>query len=224
MAPVRKAKGVEKVEKIIIPDPNLQVMLAEIRGDVQLVVNKFSAKAREQIMEEQSKEQADKAKKGTFKEPKNFDELYLAAQYQSREGWYGLPASAIRASMVRACTLVGVPMTVARISIFIIADGFDKEDDTPIVRITKGEPVPFYAMVRLPNGSCDVRVRPKFLPGWEAKPRIRFDANQLTLRGVYNILFRAGLQVGVCEGRPGSKNSCGCGWGTFELLNQAPKP
>jgi len=34
-----------------------------------------------------------------------------------------------------------------------------------------------------------------------------------------NLLHRAGLQVGIMEGRPDSKDSCGCGWGTFKIAN-----
>jgi hypothetical protein len=31
--------------------------------------------------------------------------------------------------------------------------------------------------------------------------------------------MRVGIQVGICEGRPDSKNSAGMGWGTFKLVN-----
>jgi len=34
---------------------------------------------------------------------------------------------------------------------------------------------------------------------------------------VTNLLSRVGMQVGIGEGRPFSKNSAGMGWGTFEL-------
>jgi len=32
-----------------------------------------------------------------------------------------------------------------------------------------------------------------------------------------NLLARAGLQVGIGEGRPDSKNSAGMGWGLFQI-------
>jgi hypothetical protein len=50
---------------------------------------------------------------------------------------------------------------------------------------------------------------------------VRFDADQFTLRDIANLLLRAGMQVGVGEGRPDSKKSCGMGWGTFEIKEQA---
>jgi len=37
---------------------------------------------------------------------------------------------------------------------------------------------------------------------------------------IANLVLRAGIQVGIGEGRPFSKNSCGMGWGTFEITSQ----
>jgi hypothetical protein len=54
-------------------------------------------------------------------------------------------------------------------------------------------------------------------PGWEATVRIRFDADLFTITDVANLLRRAGLQVGVGEGRPDSKKSAGMGWGIFDI-------
>ena len=49
--------------------------------------------------------------------------------------------------------------------------------------------------------------------------RVRFDADQFTLTDVANLLMRVGMQVGIGEGRPFSKNSNGMGWGLFDLKN-----
>jgi hypothetical protein len=57
--------------------------------------------------------------------------------------------------------------------------------------------------------------------GWEAKLRIRYDADQFSLSDVSNLLARAGMQVGVGEGRPDSKDSAGLGWGLFSLNGTA---
>mgnify|MGYP001580518047 FL=1 len=53
--------------------------------------------------------------------------------------------------------------------------------------------------------------------GWEARVRIRYDGDQFSLADVSNLLARAGLQVGVGEGRADSKNSAGIGWGFFAM-------
>ncbi len=61
---------------------------------------------------------------------------------------------------------------------------------------------------------------PMWKPGWQAKIRIRYDSDMMQAKDVMNLLSRAGLQVGICEGRPDSKDSCGMGWGTFRVLGE----
>jgi len=116
--------------------------------------------------------------------------------------------------------MVGFKMTHARCSVFVVADGFDADDATPLVRITKGEPQYLELAVRLETGVCDIRPRPMWEPGWEANVRIRFDADQFSVSDVANLLLRAGAQIGVGEGRPFSKNSKGMGWGMFRLAEE----
>ena len=88
------------------------------------------------------------------------------------------------------------------------------------MRITKGEPVYHEAIVSLPNGSPDIRARPMWREGWEAVVRIRFDGDQFTTSDVANLLARAGMQVGVGEGRPDSSKSAGMGWGLFRVKDR----
>jgi len=56
-------------------------------------------------------------------------------------------------------------------------------------------------------------------PGWRADVRVTFDADMFEPIDVANLLMRAGLQVGVGEGRNDSKKSCGMGWGSFRLVS-----
>ena len=109
-------------------------------------------------------------------------------------------------------------MTKAKQAVFIVADGLDADDGTPLVRI-HGDPVRHEGHARNDNGSVDIRVRPMWRE-WHSFVQVRFDADMLSLEDVTNLLARAGLQVGVGEGRPGSTNSTGCGWGTFSVEGQ----
>ena len=68
-----------------------------------------------------------------------------------------------------------------------------------------------------------VVVRPMWREGWTAVLRIRFDADILSPADVANLIMRVGEQVGIGEGRPDSKMSCGVGWGTFEIVNEDQK-
>ena len=70
--------------------------------------------------------------------------------------------------------------------------------------------------VRNATGVCDIRIRPMW-DEWNAVVRIRFDADIFSLTDVTNLLMRVGEQVGLCEGRPDSKQSAGMGWGLFKI-------
>ena len=215
-----KSTTSKKVESITISPPNFKVGVFTIRGTSMLVQNKFSAKAKEQIRITQEAGQA--GKKGKKKEGKDFKSLFEGAKHKSVEGWCGIPAPAVRNAMVSACKICGFKMTRAKLSVFAEADGFDVDDGIPLIKITKGKPIPFdinkLDTVRNKTGVIDLRARPKWEPGWEAVIKIRFDADQFTLEDVTNLLIRVGLQVGIGEGRPDSKDSCGMGWGLFEVI------
>jgi len=213
-----RPKKEETVTKktITVPPANLQTAVFKIRGNAPLVINAFSEKARAEMRAKQVAGSV--AKKGKKRDPKNFKENWEQARHRSKQGWDGFPAAAIRNAMVSACRTVGFKMTLAKLSVFCIADGFDKVSHDPLVKITKGKPKYFEAAVRNATGVADLRARPLFEEGWEANVKIRFDADQFTLEDISNLLVRVGQQVGLCEGRPDSKNSCGMGWGTFDVL------
>jgi len=215
MAKRTTKKASSKTELTIAP-PNFQVAEFRIRGTSAYVQNAFSAKAADAMKAAQKAGQA--GKKGKSKEPKDFKALYEGATHKDKAGWCGIPATAFRNAMISACRMVGYAMTRGKLSVFVLADGTDPNDATPLVKITKGKPVYFESHVRLASGVCDIRPRPRWNAGWEAKVRVRFDADQFTLQDVGNLIVRAGIQVGIGEGRPDSKNSNGMDWGTFEVL------
>ena len=202
---------------VTIAPPNLKVAVFIIEGTAPYVQNKFSAKA-SQIMKERQ-EAGGTAKKGKKRERKDFQAIYKAAQHISREGWNGIPAPAFRAAMVSACRICGFQMTRAKLAIFIEADGEDEDDQTPLVKFTRGEPEYTENHVRLETGVIDIRPRPMWRAGWRASVRVRFDADMFTIDDVSNLFMRVGMQVGIGEGRPDSRKSCGMGWGTFKLVN-----
>ena len=212
-----KAKDTTNME-IKISAPNIREAKFLIRGTAPLVVHKFSAKAKAMIRQKQ--EAGSLANKGKSKSAKDFEEVFQGARHISTEGWDGIPAAAFRAGIISACRLVGFKMTLAKLSIFVAADGFDETEGTPLVRIlSPAEPERNESMVRLATGVCDISVRPMWRI-WGAELRIQYDADQFTADDVRNLLARVGAQVGVCEGRPDSKSSAGCGWGTFELVTE----
>jgi len=186
-----------------------------IVGTAPYVQAKFSKKARDKMLADMSTPKSAKKAK-TEREPRNYEQDFIEAQHFATAGWNGIPCPAFRAAMIDACRTVGIVMTRAKMSVFIVADGFDKDEGTPLVKLIAGEPERTEMLVRNDNGSADIRIRPMWRK-WEADVTVEFDADMITPESVVNLLDRAGRQVGVGEGRPFSKNSVGQGWGTFTV-------
>jgi len=191
---------------------NFKTAIFLLTGTEPYVQHAFSAKARQEMKDKQLA--GSTANKGKARDPKDFEECYRQSLHVSKDGWYGIPAASFRAAIISACRIVGFKMTLAKLSVFVPADGIDNNDGTPLIRITKGEPHSVEHMVRIQN-TTDIRVRGMFDPGWEAELSIRYDADQFTEADICNLLVRVGSQVGIGEGRPDSKTSAGMGWGLF---------
>ena len=196
-------------DHVTIAPPNYRVAEFRIVGTAPLVQNKFSSKARQQIRETQ--EAGSQAKKGRRREPKDFNAAFEGACHRGPNGEYGIPAPAFRAACIDACRMAGFKMTLARMSLFVIHD-FVGEDGTPLVRLDAGEPEKTELPVRDATGVVDIRARPVW--------RGRINADQFSVTDVANLLAHAGISVGVGEGRPYSKSSAGCGWGTYRLASE----
>ena len=202
---------------VAIKAPNFREAQFRITGTAPFVQNKFSQKARDQIIGTQKAGSVASGKK--VREPKDFDAVYEGAMHRSREGWCGIPAGAFRNAMISACRTVGYKMTHAKLAAFVLADGFDVDDGTPLIKID-GTPKRHTTYARNDNGSVDIRVRPMW-EEWAAIVRIRFDADMFSHTDLANLMMRVGMQVGIGEGRPDSKNSAGMGWGTFSIEERA---
>lgn len=209
----REGKAASEQEKAVtISPPKIERLAIKIVGNAPYVQNKFSQKARDVIRATQER---GSAKGPSKREPKDFQAAYEQALHVSEEGWYGIPAASFRAAMISACRIVGFKMTLAKLSVFVFADGLDADEGTPLVRIY-GEPEINESMVRVGMGAADIRWRPMWRK-WHAIVRVSYDADQFKTDDVVNLLMRAGMQVGIGEGRPDSKSSAGMGWGTFDV-------
>lgn len=201
-----------------IRPPNMQTAVFQLIGTAPLVQNAFSNKARQEMLDKHIAGPTAKSKKTRV--AKNVEELMEGAIHRSREGWIGISAAALRCGSISACRLVDFKMTLAKLSIFIEADGYDAGDGTPLVRLIAEKPIRTEMATRNANGMPDIRIRPMWTE-WRIAPRIRFDADQFSLQDITNLISRVGLQVGIGEGRPDSKNSAGMGWGMFRLADES---
>lgn len=198
--------------ELVIKAPNLQIVEFQIRGTAPYVSHRFWKKA--SMMETQEAGSTNQSKSRKARAPRDFNGDYERSKHISTEGWNGIPAPAFRNAMISACRVAGFTMTRAKLSVFVLPDGFDKEDGTPLVKL-KGKPQMHTAYARNSDGSVDIRARAMF-PEWQCTLRVRYDGDQFTSTDVANLVARAGMQVGVGEGRPDSPKSAGMGWGTFQ--------
>lgn len=211
--PVAQASTATSSVAVQIKPPKIETAVFNIVGTAPLVQARFSAKSMQAMMSKMAAGSTATGKK--VRAARDFDDDYHQAMHVSVEGWHGIPAGAFRQAMISACRLVGFRMTLAKLSVFVDADGFDKVDGVPLIKFN-GKPERLDMAVRNQTGVADIRVRPMWRE-WSSQVRVKYDADQFTLEDVTNLMARVGMQVGIGEGRPDSRESAGLGWGTFKL-------
>lgn len=209
-----EASATPKTQSVTISAPKIRTAEFRITGTAPFVQLRFSQKTMETM---KAKMQAgSQAKSKKVREARNFDADFEAAKHiGANSGRCGIPCGGLRAALISACRLVGFKMTLAKLSLFVEADDIDVVDAVPLFFI-EGTPEPNLMAVRNATGVIDLRCRPMWKE-WSATVRIRFDEDQFSLQDVSNLLARVGLQVGLGEGRPDSRESAGLGWGTFTI-------
>lgn len=210
-------QGADVRKHIHISAPRMRTATFRITGTAPYVQSRFSYKTIKQI--EDAVKAGNTQNKGKKRPPRDFEDDYRQSQHVSTDGWIGMPASAFRVAMVDACRAANYVMTKAKMAVFIEADGFDALDGKPLIRIV-GRPEMTKELLRNDTGGPTIRVRTMWRQ-WFAEVRIRFDEDMFTLGDAANLLMRVGEQVGIGEGRPYSRNSTGCGWGTFRIEEAA---
>lgn len=212
-APAAPAKEVAA----IIKPPRMNKVAVRIEGTAPLVQCAFSAKVLNTIRETQ--EAGSQARSKKKREARDFNADFQGAIHRSTDGWIGIPAPAFRAAMIDSCRLVGYKMTLAKLAIFVEADGFDSVSGQPLVQLDAEAPQQMLSAVRNATGVIDLRSRPRW-DKWAADLRLVYDEDVLSVHDVTNLLMRAGMQVGIGEGRPNSRMSFGQGWGLFKIVTE----
>lgn len=215
MAPLTNGTTHRETEKVTVrvPKANTKTILVKIVGTAPYLQCRFPEKAMRQMEEKQKA--GDKAKNKKARAARDFEADYKQSMHKFANGKCGIPCAAFRAASISACRLVGFKMTLAKLSIFIEADGIDALDGIPLVEIT-GKPELHKMIGRNADGGADIRIRAMWRE-WSCKLRVRYDADQFEAIDILNLLDRAGQQVGVGEGRADSRNSAGMGLGFFRV-------
>lgn len=211
----------KKADSITISPPRIEIISFRIKGTSPLMQCRFPEKALAKMREKQAAGSV--ARKGAKREPRDFQGDFQQAMHRSEEGWIGVPAAAFRNACIDVCRMVGFKMTHAKMSIFFQKDGRDKSDGQDLIRLDAGEPEYTEMPTRNATGVADIRVRPMWRD-WAMELRAEYDADQFTATDMANLLSRAGLQVGIQEGRPFSKSSNGLGFGRFTVTQINGEP
>lgn len=202
---------------VVIKPLNFGQIQVKIVGIAPYMQARFSQKAMNKI--KATHEAGSQAKSKKVREARDFEADYEASKHRFEDGTCGIPAGAFRQACISACRTANFKMTLAKLSIFIEADGLDVVDGTPLIRI-HGEPEMSILPVRNATGVMDLRSRAMWKK-WHAILRIRFDMDQFSPTDIVNLLTRAGIQVGIGEGRPDSRESAGMGLGIFHVEEYA---
>lgn len=204
------------VSDLVIPRLEQHFTAFPIVGTSPYMQLRFSEKAMKKMRTTQ--ESGTQARSKKTRQARDFTDDYEQAMHRFADGRHGIPCAAFRNAMISACRIVGFKMTIAKMSVFVEEDGEDQLDGTPLVEL-RGDPEQSILPVRNATGVADLRVRPLWR-AWEATLKVRWDAAQFSQQDVLNLLYRAGQQVGVGEGRPDSRNSPGLGYGLFTVTGQ----
>ena len=203
----------KKESSIVVSPPNMKYAEFKIVGTGPLVIGRMTPESIADIKEKDENGKSARNKK--IIKPRDFDKECNAARYIDQKGWDGFNANAIRSGMISACRLIGFKMTIAKLAVFVIADGWDMiVPQIPLIKIY-GKYTSQIDTVFTDNGAV-LKARASY-HDWQSNVKIRWDADQFRIDDIYNLLSRVGLQVGIGVGRNDSKKSPGLGWGTFTI-------
>ena len=134
----------DKPMLVNLPKLELKTIKITLVGDSSLICNRFSEKAKQQMLDKQMK----KAKQG--KEAKDPEQCFRDSLYHLPDGKYGFPTIAFKGAAVDACSHIdGVTRVEAR-GAFHIEGEFAEIEGSPRARTDT---------VRIAMGTTDIRIR-----------------------------------------------------------------
>lgn len=178
---------------IVIPRINIEHLMITLVGDAPLICHQWSEKAKREMLDKQTKKpQKEKA----VRDP---EQEYKDSLYEHPGGGYGFPAVAFKKAAVSACTSIrSMTKVLARTAFHVEGDLIEIE----------GKPTPREDMVRIGQGTADLRYRGEFKK-WQVKLLVRYNAGVISKGQIINLFNVAGFGVGVGEWRPERDGSYG---------------
>lgn len=161
-----------------------------ILGTTPLIVNRFSEKAKRQMLDAMQGRKSPKVAKDPAAE-------YDAAFYRFADGSCGFPSAAFKLATIEASRFYGKDVTKVGLRQFLFVFGEGRHE---LARI-EGDPQMREDVVRVGRGGADLRYRPEFTD-WRTTLEVTYVTSALTRDSVLSLIDAAGMGVGVGEWRP----------------------
>jgi len=149
--------------------------------------------------------------KAQQKKVRNLDEEYETRFHYTDDGEYGYPAAGFAGAILFGALAAGVNKTDVKRAIRVLGNVYplkykklNRRVDYPRRKSARG------------MGAPDVRHRPEFVD-WEADIIIEYDASQMGLEQVVNLVNQGGFSGGIGDWRPSAPESPGT-HGMFEVI------
>lgn len=207
-----------QIPEVMIHIPALpeEIIEVPITGVTPLIVNRFGPKVRQQIRDREAGIKTPKKARDPVAE-------YEEAFYRLPDGTFGFPMLGFKACTVSACRFYDKSVTMKGVKQFLyfMPDGYEVEDQVPLVRIHVEDPERDITMredaVRVGVNATTLRYRPQFT-NWSATLRIKFVSSAMNAQSLMSLIKSGGNYVGVGEWRPEKGNGGNSGInGTFTI-------
>lgn len=197
-APVEEAPAAA----IHIPRVATQTILVPIVGTAPLIMNRWSEKAKRQMLDAQQGRKSPK----TTRDPQAD---YEATIYRLAGERYGFPTLGFKAATVSAGRLFNkTQINMVQIKQFLFMHGEWSADGIDLLTEISGEPKMREDMVRPTASGADLRYRAEFTD-WSATLRVSFVKTSISLESVLALIDAGGMTVGVGEWRPEKRGQNG---------------
>jgi len=178
----------------------VQSLNVPILGTSPLLMNRFSEKAKRQMLDAMQGRKTPKAAKDPKAE-------YEAAFYRFEDGGFGFPVIAFESATVGAARFYGKDVKMTELRQFVFVHGDIGTDGKQLARID-GEPEMSEDVVRVGNGGTDLRYRPLFRE-WSTTLHVTYVRSALTQASLLSLIDAGGMGVGIGEWRPERKGDFG---------------
>lgn len=191
-----------EVAQIQIDRIAAETVRVPILGTSPLIVNRFSEKAKKQMLDNMTGRKTPK----TSKDP---EAEYEAAFYRLKDGRYGMPATAFKLATVGGARFYGKNVTMKGLLQYLFIRGEVGTDGLGLIAIEGSDPIMREDVVRVGMNGTDLRYRPQFTE-WTANLEVTYVTSALTRGSVLSLIDAGGMGVGVGEWRPEKKGDFGC--------------